>query len=263
MTFKQFASFLVICLTGVVLASGAAAQDANSLEIKELIQLPVAIDKVINGGVPKEDIVMFTEMYQDEINDPFLFSLSLRRGYYLNEERTGLGELNQYLARQRAAGASGSQFAQALHDYLIERGMDRILGERPLSENYIFIANSRTPGNEPYLHIETGGDNHLPPGSRNGSGGGGILPADSGGGSVPPGNTGGGGSVPPDGGSGGTTSPPVQDGGNIYPPGLQDGGPAHDKVPDDVLDTVPKGDGPSGPPDSTHGTDQPGSKGNR
>jgi len=115
----------------------------NSNDLKDLVQMPLAVDKAVKAGLPSSDIVTIARALRDGDVPPNDFNRTFHDVSYIAAERgpDGVHDIGVYTSGAVRDGLRGRELAQSIHTRLQSLGIPA--GGRddrrpsPIAEDYI------------------------------------------------------------------------------------------------------------------------------
>lgn len=132
-------SFLVVLpLIGItMLLVGGSVEASEKESLRQLVQQPVAVDKLIEAGYPARQVRSLSRTLHDAEVSPTDFNeVLLNLPYFAGNINNLEGSVN-FVVQQHERGLSGSELVQAFRDELTGQNMAWRSGPEPLSTEYL------------------------------------------------------------------------------------------------------------------------------
>lgn len=136
-------SLTVLAAVLFVLATSSlpvASQEAATPE-QQLVQMPVAVDKLVEAGVPEAQVQRLAETLNRGAVSPAAFNGTLRNIPDLAANVESIARIGNFVVARVNDGLRGEQLAAAIHQRLREEGIPAgghsLVGPPPIAENFL------------------------------------------------------------------------------------------------------------------------------
>jgi len=142
MHIRDIAKVITVLFMMSVAFSPMTLQAQNN-DMRDLVQMPLAVDKAVKAGLSARDVEIITRSMRDGRIPPHEFNRTLRDVSYIAAERgpEGVHDIGIYTSGAVKDGLRGQELARSIHTRLqsmgIPAGGPNGQGPSPMAEDYI------------------------------------------------------------------------------------------------------------------------------